>query len=78
MPTADAQIRVSKRVKKRLGRRRRKNESYNDVLERLLEGRNGDFYEGFGTLNSDEADLIREKREEAKAKRKKRMQRLED
>lgn len=78
MATADDQIRVSDRVKERLDRRRREGESYNDVLERLLEERNGDFYDGFGILNAEEADWIREKHEKAKTRRKERMHRLED
>lgn len=78
MATADDQIRVSDRVKERLDHRRRKGESYNDVLERLLEEKNGDFYDGFGSLNDDEANWIREKREEAKTKRKERMQQLKN
>ena len=78
MATADDQIRVSDRVKERLDRRRRKGESYNDVLERLLEEKNGDFYDGFGILSTGDANWIREKREEAKSERKNRMQQLEN
>jgi predicted CopG family antitoxin len=45
MATADEQIRVSNRVKRELDRLRREGESYNDVLERVLEeDRRGDFY----------------------------------
>lgn len=77
MATADEQIRVSNRVKRILDRCRREGESYNDVLERLLgEHTESDFYDGFGILSDEEADWIREKRKEAKAKRKERMQRL--
>lgn len=79
MATADEQIRVSDRVKKQLDRRRREGESYNDVLERLLsENTEADFYDGFGILSDDEANWIREKREEAREERKERMRRLED
>lgn len=77
MATADKQIRISDRVKRRLDRRRRKGESYNDVLERLLtENTDTDFYDGFGMLSDEEADWIREQREEAKEKRKRRIRRL--
>jgi len=79
MGVADEQIRVSEAVKRDIDRRRREGESYNDVLERLLNGESAtDFYEGFGLLSDEEADWIREKREEAKEKRKRRMRRLED
>jgi predicted CopG family antitoxin len=49
MATADEQIRVSDRVKRELDRRRREGESYNDVLERVLdEERTGTFEDGVG------------------------------
>lgn len=77
MTTADKQIRISDRVKRRLDRRRRKGESYNDVLERLLtENTDTDFYDGFGMLSDEEADWIREQREAVKEKRKRRIRRL--
>lgn len=77
MATADKQIRISDRVKRRLDRHRRKGESYNDVLERLLaENTDADFYDGFGMLSDEEADWIREQREEAREKRKRRSRRL--
>jgi predicted CopG family antitoxin len=64
-------------VKRQLDRRRREGESYNDVLERLLgETNEADFDDGFGLLSDEEADWIREKREEAKEKRKERMRQL--
>lgn len=79
MATADEQIRVSERVKRELDRRRREGESYNDVLERVLEEHpEVDFYDGFGILSDEEADWIREKREAAKEERKRRMRRLEN
>lgn len=77
MATADEQIRVSDRVKEKLDRHRREGESYNDVLERLLERDAGvDFYDGFGMLSDEEADWIREKRAEANETQKERMRRL--
>lgn len=77
MATADEQIRVSNRVKRILDRRRREGESYNDVLERILEGNEeGDFYDGFGRWSDDQAERVREQREQAKKKRKERMRRL--
>ena len=77
MATADEQIRVSDRVKRILDRRRREGESYNDVLERVLdEDSEGDFYDGFGRWSDEQADRVREQREQAKQDRKERMRRL--
>lgn len=79
MATADEQIRVSDRVKRELDRRRREGESYNDVLERVLEERDGgDFDDGFGVLDDETAEWLREQRSTAAESRKRRMQRLED
>ena len=77
---AEEQIRVSGRVKRELERRRRDGESYNDVLERVLdENDTGDFYEGFGRWSDEEAERIREERHKAKEARKRRMrERVED
>lgn len=77
---AEEQIRVSGRVKREIERRRREGESYNDVLERILnENDTGDFYDGFGRWSDEEADRVREERREAKEKRKRRMrERVED
>mgnify|MGYP000513046833 CR=1 FL=1 len=76
MATADEQIRVSNRVKRLLDRRRAEGESYNDVLERVLEeSTQGDFNDGFGRWSDEEADRVREQREAAKADRKARMRR---
>jgi predicted CopG family antitoxin len=70
MATADEQIRVSDRVKRELDRRRREGESYNDVLERVLdEDRTGTFEDGFGRWSDAEADRVREARRAAKAER---------
>ena len=80
MATADEQIRVSNRVKRELNRLRREGESYNDVLERVLdEDRIGDFYDGFGRWSDEEAERVREGRRKSKEKRKQRMrERAED
>jgi hypothetical protein len=76
MATADEQIRVSHRVKRQLDRRR-EDESYNDVVERVLgEDTETDFYDGLGILSDEDADQIREQRKESKEKRTERMQRL--
>jgi len=76
MGAATEQIRVSETVKRTLERHRRGDESYNDALERILDAADtGDFYDGFGMLSDEEADWIREKREEAKEKRNRRMRR---
>lgn len=67
MATADEQIRVSDRVKRELDSRRREGESYNDVLERVLEEeRVGTFSDGFGRWSDGEADSVREGRRTSK------------
>ena len=77
MATADEQIRVTDRVKRILDRRRREGESYNDVLERILEeSEEGDFYDGFGRWSEEQAETVREQRKQGKEKRKTRMRRL--
>lgn len=74
MASADEQIRVSDRVKRELNRRRREGESYNDVLERVLdEKRVGNFHDGFGRWSDEEAERVREGRRTPKEKRKDRM-----
>lgn len=74
MGVADEQIRVSESVKRMIDHHRREGESYNDVLERLLEeATTGDFSEGFGRWTEEEADRVRENRQEAKDDRKRRM-----
>lgn len=72
MATADEQIRVSDRVKRELDRRRREGESYNDVLERILED-DRDLLAGFGRWSDEHAERVREARERAKEKSKERM-----
>lgn len=77
MGTATDQIRISPTVKRELERRKREDESYNDVLERILsETTQADFYDGFGSLSDEQADTIRQTREKGKEKSKERMQRL--
>jgi len=76
MATADEQIRVSDRVKQELDRRRREGESDNDVLERILEDDDRDLLAGFGRWSDEQADRVREAREDAKQESKQRMQRL--
>lgn len=75
MATADEQIRVSDGVKRELDRRRREGESYNDVLERILD-EDRDLLAGFGRWSDDHAELVRAERQQSKAERKQRMQRL--
>lgn len=77
---ADEQIRVTARVKREIDQRRRNNESYNDVLERILDADDtGDFYDGFGRWSADEAERVRDARRQAKETRKRRMRdRAED
>lgn len=79
MGVASEQIRVSEAVKRRLDRRRRPGESYNDVLERLLSGAgDADFHDGFGMLSDGQAGWIRKRRETAREERKRRTRRQED
>jgi len=80
MGAADEQIRVSETVKRKIERRRREGESYNDALKRILDEEDaGDFYDGFGRWSDEEADRVREGRRKAKEKRKRRMrERAED
>jgi predicted CopG family antitoxin len=75
MATADEQIRVSDAVKRELDRRRREGESYNDVLERLLEDER-DLLAGFGRWSDEDAERVREARERSKQKSKERTRRL--
>jgi len=80
MGVANEQIRVSETVKRKIERRRREGESYNDALERILDDEDaGDFYDGFGRWSDEEADRVREERREAKERRKRRIrERAED
>jgi len=80
MGVADEQIRVSETVKRKIERRRREGESYNDALERILDEEDaGSFYDGFGRWSDEEADRVREGRRKSKEKRKRRMrERAED
>jgi len=77
MATADEQIRVSDTVKRELDRRRREGESYNDVLQRMLED-DRDFLAGFGRWSDEQAERVREAREKSKQKSKERMRQLAD
>lgn len=72
MATADEHIRVSEAVKRELERRRREGESFNDVLERMLED-DRDLLAGFGRWSDEHADRVRDARERAKEKSKTRM-----
>jgi predicted CopG family antitoxin len=75
MATADEQIRVSDTVKRELDRRRREGESYNDVLQRMLED-DRDLLAGFGRWSDEQAEHVREARERSEQKSKERMRRL--
>lgn len=75
MATADEQIRVSERVKRELDRRRRAGESYNDVLQRLLDDER-DLLAGFGRWSDEHADRVRKAREQSKKRSKTRSSRL--
>lgn len=75
MSRADKQIRVSSTVKRELEERQREGESFNDVLERLLDD-DRDLFAGAGFWSDDEADRVREGRTQAKEKSKDRIRRL--
>ena len=68
MGTANKQIRVSETVKRELDARRREDESFNDVVERLLED-DRDLLAGFGAFgDSDRAEAIRAVHEQGREK----------
>lgn len=75
MATANEQIRVSDTVKRELDHRRREGESYNDVLQRMLED-DRDLLAGFGRWSDEQAERVREARESSTQKSKERMRRL--
>ena len=64
-------------MKRELDRRRREGESYNDVLQRMLED-DRDLLTGFGRWSDEHADRVREAREMSKQKSNDRMGRLAD
>ena len=74
MSTADEQIRVSTETKRELERRKREGESFDDVLERLLED-DRDLLAGFGSWSDERAEKAREVRRKGKEKSKERMRR---
>jgi predicted CopG family antitoxin len=49
---------VSDAVKRELDRRRWEDESYNDVLKRILEDEDRDLLAGFGRWSDDQADRV--------------------
>lgn len=75
MGTANDQIRVSGAVKRELERRRREGESYNDVLERILEEGDRDLLAGFGRWSDEHADRVRKSYDASKEKSKDRTER---
>jgi len=76
MSLADEQIRVSSAIKRELEERQREGESFNDVLERLLND-DRDLFAGAGFWAENEANHVREGRAQAKRKSKERMHQLE-
>ena len=77
MSPGDEQIRVSRAVKRELERRRRENETLNDVLERILDVERN-LLSGAGFWSDDEAERVREGRGKAKEKSKERTGRLSE
>lgn len=57
--SADEHIRVSEETKERLRRRKRENESFNDVLRRLLDD-DRDLLAGFGAAENREGETLAE------------------
>lgn len=77
MGTADDQIRVSSSVKRELERRKRSDESFNDVIERMI-AEDRDLLAGFGYWSDETAERAREARERSKRKSKERAKRRDD
>lgn len=76
MGIADEQIRVSSAIKRELDQRKRGDESYNEVLERMLdENSMADFEAGFGRWSDEAAECVRKGRRNTKEKRKQRIHR---
>ncbi|PSQ23313.1 hypothetical protein BRD04_03280 [Halobacteriales archaeon QS_9_67_17] len=74
MATADEQIRVSDAVKRELERRRREGESFNDVLERILDEER-DLLAGFGAFKgTDRGKAMREVHDRGKEKSRERIE----
>lgn len=72
MSKAEEHIRVSTDVKRELERRKREGESFDDVLERILD-EDRDLLAGAGFWSDEHAERVREERRKAKEKRKRRM-----
>lgn len=69
MGKEEEQIRVSDTVKREIERRRREDESYNDVLERLFSiDRDRDLLAGFGRWSEERTDRARKTREDYEEK----------
>lgn len=78
MGTADDHIRVSDEVKRKIDRRRREGESFNDALDRILGADDRDLLAGFGTWSEDTAAHARDARERAKEASRERQRRLRE
>ena len=72
MSKAKEHIRVSTEVKHELERRKREGESFDDVIERILD-EDRDLLSGVGFWSEEHADKVRKERREAKEKRKRRV-----
>lgn len=78
MGTADEQIRVSDAVKRELDERRREGESFNDVLERILED-DRDLLAGFGAFDgTDRGETTRDVHERGEEKSRTRISSMAD
>jgi predicted CopG family antitoxin len=78
MSTADEQIRVSATVKNELEHWRRGNESFNDVLERLLSD-DRDLFAGFGAFEgTDRGAAIQRTHEQGTGKSNERVVEIEE
>ncbi|MDZ7687371.1 MAG: antitoxin VapB family protein [Halobacteriales archaeon] len=71
MSSTTEQIRVTDEIKRELERRKRADESFNDVLERVLED-DSDLLAGFGSWSDERAEHARETR----TRRRRRLERL--
>ena len=76
MSSSHTQIRVSNRVKRILDRRRRTDESYNDLLERVFIGTTSDSSDGLNQESRTQSDPVSLHRKRAKIRRNARIRHL--
>lgn len=72
---ADSHVRISSETKERLRSRKREGESFNEVIERLLE-EDRDLLAGFGAADAREGDTLAETVSRRKERSERRIDRL--